>query len=258
MLFKTKVNHSSGTRHQLNIQKNLLTKYNSIIKNLYFYKKATGGRNNTGRITVRHKGGTACKKRNHTISNKRYNAINICSLYDSKKSSFIALNFDFNKHTFYKSILIEEIYPGALMDTVKVTKIGGTFFLKTLPLGSVISLIKDNKYPFYNKYSLSSGSISQIIDKSKNVFKIRLPSGKVIALNENCYATVGKVFNLKINRCKIGKAGRNRLKGIRPSVRGIAMNPVDHPHGGRSNKGMIQVTPWGLPTKGKLTVKKKL
>ena len=66
------------------------------------------------------------------------------------------------------------------------------------------------------------------------------------------------MFNLKINRCKIGKAGRNRLKGIRPSVRGIAMNPVDHPHGGRSNKGMIQVTPWGLPTKGKLTVKKKL
>jgi len=77
-------------------------------------------------------------------------------------------------------------------------------------------------------------------------------------VSENLFATLGIVSNLKHKSLVIGKAGRNRLLGIRPSVRGIAMNPVDHPHGGRTNGGMIPVTPWGIPTRGKPTRKKKV
>ena len=87
--------------------------------------------------------------------------------------------------------------------------------------------------------------------------KIKLPSSAILTLPIESYATLGTVSNKLHNLEVIGKAGRNRLKGIRPSVRGIAMNPVDHPHGGRTNGGMPPVTPWGKPTRGKPTVKKK-
>jgi large subunit ribosomal protein L2 len=88
------------------------------------------------------------------------------------------------------------------------------------------------------------------------VVKIKLPSGKLIIVSCNSIATLGYIGNASFKQTRIGKAGRNRLSGHRPSVRGIAMNPVDHPHGGKSNKGMPPVTPWGLPTKNKPTVRK--
>jgi len=89
------------------------------------------------------------------------------------------------------------------------------------------------------------------------VIKVRLPSGKIVELLPDVYATVGVLSNLQHNLVVLGKAGRNRLKGRRPTVRGVAMNPVDHPHGGRTNGGRPSVTPWGIPTKGKPTVRKK-
>jgi large subunit ribosomal protein L2 len=97
---------------------------------------------------------------------------------------------------------------------------------------------------------------NQIIQKMTNKCKIRLPSGKIIDIYSKSTATIGKVSNFLHNQIILGKAGLNRLKNKRPKVRGIAMNPVDHPHGGRTNGGMPSVTPWGIPTKGKPTVKK--
>ena len=87
--------------------------------------------------------------------------------------------------------------------------------------------------------------------------KVKLPSGSVISVPIDSLATLGSISNSQQNLTVVGKAGRNRLKGIRPTVRGIAMNPVDHPHGGRTNGGRPSVTPWGKPTKGKPTVKNK-
>jgi len=97
----------------------------------------------------------------------------------------------------------------------------------------------------------------QILQKSFTSIKVRLPSSKIIEVSPNTYGTVGILSNLQHNLVYLGKAGRNRLKGKRPTVRGVAMNPVDHPHGGRTNGGRPSVTPWGIPTKGKPTVKKK-
>ena len=101
------------------------------------------------------------------------------------------------------------------------------------------------------------GLFCQIVQKQVNSCKIRLPSGLIISVDNKSLATVGSISNSQHNLIKIGKAGRNRLRGIRPTVRGIAMNPVDHPHGGRTNGGRPSVTPWGKPTKGKPTAKNK-
>ena len=102
----------------------------------------------------------------------------------------------------------------------------------------------------------SAGSFGQLIQKETFCNKIKLPSGKIISIPSSSTAVLGTVSNSNHSLCIKGKAGYNRLNGKRPSVRGIAMNPVDHPHGGRTNGGIPSVTPWGLPTKGQKTRKK--
>lgn len=103
----------------------------------------------------------------------------------------------------------------------------------------------------------SAGSYCQLLQKNFKTCKIKIPSGKCIEiLNKFSFGTLGIISNSIYRTIRLGKAGINRLKGRRPTVRGIAMNPVDHPHGGRTNGGIHWKTPWGIPTKGKLTVKK--
>jgi len=135
-------------------------------------------------------------------------------------------------------------------------RLGFRTLLKNIPTGTIInclSLQKDKKV----KYIRSAGTFGQIIQKNILSCHIKLPSNQIIIVSANSYATIGVISNLKNNLVVLGKAGRNRLMGHRPSVRGIAMNPVDHPHGGRTNGGRPSVTPWGIPTKGKPTVKFK-
>jgi len=175
-------------------------------------------------------------------------------MYSSSHNSFISLNYDILTKSFFKTISTNKVYPGTiLISNIKFNEhyIGYRMQLKFLPVGSIVHLIGTNNN---NLYSCSAGTFSQLIEKKKNC-KIRLPSGKVILVSENLFATLGVVSNLKYKSVVFGKAGRKRLLGVRPSVRGIAMNPVDHPHGGRTNGGMIPVTPWGIPTKGKPTVR---
>jgi large subunit ribosomal protein L2 len=109
----------------------------------------------------------------------------------------------------------------------------------------------------YIKCVRSAGLFFQVIQKNQDYSKIRLPSGLIKNVSNEAFGTIGIVSNSQHNSISLGKAGRSRLLGIRPTVRGVAMNPVDHPHGGRTNGGRPSVTPWGIPTKGKPTVIKK-
>ncbi len=248
---------TNGTRHQINLKKNLLSKKNDIVKSLITnFKKSYGRSSLTGHITVRHKGG-GCKKKLHILNNlNEYKAIKICNLYSSFHNSFISLNFNFETNSFFKTISTENVFPGSFIickSNIKDFFIGYRTKLKYFPVGSIVHSIS---YKDKVIFASSAGVFCQIVEKKKSS-KIRLPSGKIMHFSNECYATLGVVSNAKFKSTVIGKAGRNRLLGIRPSVRGIAMNPVDHPHGGRTNGGCPSVTPWGIPTKGKPTVRKK-
>jgi large subunit ribosomal protein L2 len=256
MKLKTIVKFNNSTRHQIKIQKNLLSKYNNIIKSLALTKKARGGRNNTGRITIRHRG-SYCKRKNHVFESfYKKTGIVLNSMYNSNSNAFVHLNFDIKNNIFFKTIVNKSLYPGCFVThkkNLKNVKIGNRSVLFTLPVGAVI-----NSITFKNKikYSKAAGSFSQIVEKKAKLVRIRLSSGKLFYVSNKEQATLGSIGNSIYKLTKIGKAGINRLKGKRPRVRGIAMNPVDHPHGGKSNKGIIQVTPWGVPTKNKKTSKK--
>lgn len=264
MQLKKVVNFTNGVRHQLNLKKDLLSKYNNIIKKLITKNSSTGGRNNTGRITVRHIG-SGCKKKKHILfSPSFYYAITLNIMYNQNSNSFIALNFDLQKKIFFKTIATQSkrsfSYPGSLIQSnnfLNDFKIGNVANLKSFPIGSIVCNIASKYSINNNKYAKSAGCYAMLLEKINDEVKLRLPSGNIIKLPDYYRATLGEITNRIYKNIVIGKAGKNRLLGIRPSVRGIAMNPVDHPHGGRSNKGMPQVTPWGIPTKNQPTVKKK-
>ena len=248
---------TNGVRHQIKLSNNLLVKTNKLFKKLSKnFSRQFGRSKDTGRITVRHKG-SGCKRSLHVLNTLQfYCGFNLCQMYSSYHNTFVSVNFDIITKSFFKTISTNKVFPGTiLLSNFKYLEhsIGYRMQLKFLPIGSLIHLIGVNNNILY---SCSAGTFCQLIEKKKEC-KIRLPSGKIILVSENLFATLGIVSNLKHKSVVFGKAGRNRLLGVRPSVRGIAMNPVDHPHGGRTNGGMIPVTPWGIPTRGKPTRKKK-
>jgi len=250
---------SNGTRHQVKIQKNILSKTNKFSKNTIFgLKKCFGRSTSTGRVTVRHWGG-GCKKsiRELNFTNNPINAIVICIMYDPLRSSFVSLNFDLNRFSFFRTLSTNLVYCGSLFfcsTSKSELKLNNRLQLNDIPSGSVIhSLSMNNK----TKYVRSAGTFCQLIQKNLANCYVKMPSGIIKSFPINTFGTLGSVSNFQHNLVCLGKAGKNRLKGKRPSVRGIAMNPVDHPHGGKSNGGMPSVTPWGIPTKGKPTVSKK-
>lgn len=258
MKIKTIVYHNNSVRHQISLQKFLLSKYNNIFKNLLIFKKTEAGRNKTGRITVRHQG-RGVKKLTHILNKKEifYKSLNLLTMYNAKASSYISLNFDLKKKSFFKTIAIKNVLPGSLLLStlqLKDYKLGFKTQLRKIPLGTLINSVTKKLKKTFAK---SAGNFCQLIDKKNKKAKIRLPSGKIILLEEKEFGAFGIVDNSEKIKTKIGKAGRNRLIGVRPSVRGIAMNPVDHPNGGKSNKGKPSLTPWGLPTRNYPTTKKK-
>jgi len=251
---------TNGTRHQVNLEKSLLSKTNKLSKaSILGIKKHAGKSATTGRTTVWHKGG-ACKSNYRQIdfSKKESDSIVICVMYDPKRSSFISLNFDFKKQTLFRSLATSYVYPGSLISCTTKNKelfLGHRTLINNIPAGSVVHSVT-NKTSDKTVFARSAGTFCQIIQKQLNSCKVRLPSGLVTTMSSDSFVTLGVVSNPQQNLICIGKAGRNRLKGVRPTVRGVAMNPVDHPHGGRTNGGRPSVTPWGIPTKGKPTVKK--
>lgn len=258
-LLKLKPN-TPGTRHQLNLSKNLLSKNNYTYKKLNFnIYKANGHSTQTGHITVWHRGG-GCKKRyrNINFTNETIKALNISTYYDPYRSSFISLVFDFKIKKFYYFIAAQTVLPGSILNcqSFKTELFFGTRTkLENFYAGNTIYNISLSNFG-YAKYSRAAGTCCQIVQKTNIISHVRIPSGKIIILSSNNYANLGRVSNIKHNLIVDGKAGRNRLRGFRPIVRGIAMNPVDHPHGGRTNGGRPSVSPWGILTKGKPTVKK--
>jgi len=251
---------TNSTRHQFNIQKNLLSKNNRFIKSTRIGTHSFSGRSSiTGRITVRHKGGAVKRLfRILNFSNKIFKGIIITTTYDPNRNAFLSLVFDFKTKTFFNIIATNSIFPGAFFSSTinkPDLKLGFRTSLKNIPTGSIFHSLS-LKLNDSVKYARSAGSFCQIIQKGNKTAKIKLPSSSIITVSVSSFGTIGVVSNLNFNKICIGKAGRNRLKGIRPTVRGIAMNPVDHPHGGRANGGCHWVTPWAIPTKGKLTRKK--
>lgn len=231
-------------------------------KSLLLPKRRTNGRNNQGRITCRHKGG-GHKRRYRIIDfirDKENIPAKVASIeYDPNRSAYIALlNYADGEKRYI-------IAPKGLKvgDKVQTSEkppftVGTCMKLKHMPVGSIIHNIEINPGKG-GKLVRSAGLSSQLMARSGGYATIRMPSGEVRLIHEDCRATFGAVSNAAHNLRVEGKAGRNRWKGIRPTVRGTAMNPVDHPHGGGEgkNKGNIPQTPWAKYTRGMRTRSQK-
>lgn len=225
------------------------------LKALLAPKKRTSGRNNNGHITCRHKGG-GHKRKLRVIDFKR-DKENIPATvhsiqYDPNRSCYIALLHYRDGEKRYV-LAAQGLKAGATVmtsDSAPFEK-GNCMRLKAMPVGSFVFNI-ELEPGHGGKIIRSAGMSAQLMARSGGFATIRLPSGEIRLINENCRATFGSGSNPEHNLRVEGKAGRNRWKGIRPTVRGIAMNPVDHPHGGGEgrSKGNIPQTPWAIYTRG--------
>ena len=232
-------------------------------KSLIVKKKKNAGRNSYGKITVRHHGG-GNKQKYRLIDFKRNtdeSAKVIGIEYDPNRTSYIALlENDEGKKSYI-------IAPVGLTDGDVVTagadadiKPGNVLPISAIPVGTIIHNIE--LYPGKGAQLVrSAGAFAQLMAKENGTAQVRLPSGEVRIVRLECKATIGQVGNLEHETIKLGKAGKTRHKGIRPTVRGSVMNPCDHPHGGGEGKSPIgrpgPVTPWGKPALGYKTRNKK-
>ena len=239
-----------------------ITKF-SPEKSLIVIKKKHAGRNNNGKITVRHHGG-GNKVKYRIIDFKRdceSPAKVIGVEYDPNRSAYIALlqNENGNKSYIIAPVGLKDgdtVYSGAEADI----KPGNALPIANIPVGTMIHNIE--LYPGKGAQLVrSAGVFAQLIAKENGVAQVRLPSGEVRIIRLDCKATVGQVGNIEHDTVKLGKAGKTRHLGIRPTVRGSVMNPCDHPHGGGEGKSPIgrpsPVTPWGKPALGYKTRNKK-
>ena len=232
-------------------------------KSLVVTKKKFAGRNSYGRITVRHKGG-GNKLKYRIIDFKRSSELPATVIgveYDPNRSAYIALlqNTEGDKSYIIAPVGLTDgdvVYTGADADI----KPGNTLPIENIPVGTFIHNIE--LYPGKGAQLVrSAGAAAQLISKENGIAQVRLPSGEVRIIRLDCKATIGQVGNIEHDTVKLGKAGKKRHMGIRPTVRGSVMNPCDHPHGGGEGKSPIgrpsPVTPWGKPALGYKTRNKK-
>ena len=233
-------------------------------KSLVTVLKKHSGRNNTGRITVRHHGG-GNKKKYRIIDFKRAyseGANKVIGIeYDPNRTAYIMLLEDENGKKSY-AIAPDGVTVGTLLYSGEQADIkpGNVLPISAIPVGTVIHSIE--LYPGRGAQLVrSAGAAAQLMAKENGMAQVRLPSGEVRLVRLDCKATIGQVGNLEHENIKIGKAGKKRHMGIRPTVRGSVMNPVDHPHGGGEGRSPIgrpgPVTPWGKPALGYKTRNKK-
>jgi large subunit ribosomal protein L2 len=222
-------------------------------------KGRTNGRNSHGRITIRHRGGG--HKRHYRIIDFKRDKTGIPGKvatieYDPNRSARIALvNYVDGEKRYIiapQGLQVgQTIVAGPEADILT----GNALPIKNIPLGTQIHNI-ELKPGKGGQMARSAGSFAQLVAKEGGTAQLRLPSGEIRLVSVDCMATVGQVGNSEHENVSVGKAGRTRWKGIRPTVRGVAMNPVDHPHGGGEGKtsgGRNPVTPWGKPTRGAKT-----
>ncbi len=232
-------------------------------KSLLAPKKRKSGRNNNGRITTRRAGGG--HKRRYRIIDFKRNKFNIPAKvksieYDPNRTARICLVVYADGEKRYiiapEGIKVgDQIISGESVDI----KVGNALPLKNVPLGTLIHNI-ELKPLKGGQLIRSAGGSATLMAKEGTYTHIKLRSGEMRLIHQDCYATIGQVGNTDHSLIKLGKAGKSRYLGRRPTVRGVAMNPVDHPHGGGEGKtagGRHPVTPWGKPTKGGRTRKNK-
>ena len=229
------------------------------IKTLTNGKSSTGGRNSQGRMTSRHRGG-GHKRRYRKIDFKRrkFDVVGVVERleYDPNRTAFIAL-VRYKDGELAYILAPQRVGPGDEIiagDRADI-KPGNAMPLKNMPVGTVVHNI-ELKEQKGGQLARAGGTYAQLVGKDAGYALLRLSSGEQRMVRSECMATVGAVSNPDRKNIKIGKAGRSRWLGRRPKVRGVAMNPVDHPHGGgegRSSGGRHPVTPWGVSTKGKRT-----
>jgi len=228
-------------------------------KSLLLPLKSKAGRNSYGRITVRHQGG-GHKRMLRIIDFKRdifeTPAKVVAIEYDPNRSSRIALvEYPNNIKKYIIAPAGLQVGDAIISSNEKEVEIktGNCLLLRYIPSGTMIHNIELAKGRG-GQIVRSAGSSAQIMAKEGDFAHVKLPSGEVRLVNLDCHATIGQIGNIEHEAVQIGKAGRKRWMGIRPTVRGLAMNPVDHPHGGgegKSGQGNPHpVTPWGKPTKG--------
>jgi large subunit ribosomal protein L2 len=221
--------------------------------------KRKAGRNNHGHVTTRHKGG-GHKRRYRLIDFKRNKdgiPARVAGIeYDPNRSANIALLFyaDGEKRYIISPVGVQ-VNDMLMSGEEAEIKVGNSLPLKNIPVGTLIHNLE--LFPGRGGQLVrSAGAAAQLMAKESKNAIVRLPSGEMRYININCKATIGQVGNIEHENITIGKAGRSRWKGIRPTVRGVVMNPVDHPHGGgegRSAAGRPSTTPWGKPAFGKRT-----
>lgn len=233
-------------------------------KGLTVFVPKKGGRNNQGRICVRHRGGG--HKRLYRIIDFKRDKLNIPAKvaaieYDPNRSARIALLHYADGEKRYILAPLGLNLGDVLMagESVEI-KPGNAMPLARIPLGTMIHNIELKKGKGA-QIARSAGALTQLVAKEGDYGHVRLPSGEIRLVRLECYATIGQVGNLDHENISLGKAGRSRWLGRRPKVRGVAQNPVDHPMGGgegKSSGGRHPTTPWGKATKGKKTRRKKL
>lgn len=233
-------------------------------KSLLTVLKKHSGRNSYGRITVRHKGGG---------NKKKYRIIDFRRMREDMPAKVVGIEYDPNRTAYIALIQYEDgekkyiIAPAGLKDGDTVNtgadsdiKAGNTLPISSIPVGTFIHNIE--LHPGKGGQLVrSAGTAAQLMAKENGEAQVRLPSGEVRIIKLNCKATIGTVSNNEHESVKLGKAGKTRHLGIRPTVRGSVMNPCDHPHGGGEGKSPVgrpaPVTPWGKPALGYKTRDKK-
>jgi large subunit ribosomal protein L2 len=233
-------------------------------RSLVVIRKARGGRNSYGRITVRHQGG-GVRQFIRIVDYKR-DKLNIPAKvasieYDPNRTSRLALlNYVDGEKRYILAPLGLKVGDSIISSPSAEIRIGNSLPISNIPIGTLVHNVelKEGKG---GQLVRSAGGAAQILAKEGDFAQVRLPSGEVRLVRQTCYATIGQVGNLDHSNVKLGKAGRKRHMGIRPTVRGTAMSPRDHPHGGGEGRQPVGMpgpkTPWGRPTLGYKTRRNK-
>ena len=254
---------TSPARRQMSVADYSVLTKKAPEKKLLSARKKTSGRNSYGRITVRHIGG-GNKRKIREIDWKR-NKDNIPAKvvaleYDPNRTAYLALlQYADGVKTYIVAPTGVKVGDVLLSGTSADIKPGHAKKLVDIPVGTTIHNV-EMKPGHGAQMVRTAGSDAQLVAKEGRYAQIKLPSGEVRMVLLDCRATVGQVGNAEHENVRVGKAGKTRHMGVRPTVRGVVMNPVDHPHGGGEGKSPIgrpsPVTPWGVPTLGKKTRKK--
>ena len=258
MALKTFNPTTPGQRQLVQVDRRELWK-GKPVKTLTEGLSKSGGRNNYGRITARRRGGG--HKRSYRIVDFKRRKFDVPATverleYDPNRTAFIAL-IKYEDGELAYILAPQRLAPGDQVIAAEKTDVkpGNAMPLRSVPIGTIVHNV-ELKAGAGGKLARSAGTYVQLVGRDAGYALLRLASGEVRMVRAECMATVGAVSNPDQANINLGKAGRKRWLGKRPSVRGVAMNPVDHPHGGgegRTSGGRHPVTPWGKPTKGRKT-----